>query len=329
MLREAQSRLDLPQLGRSNFRFEYCLRLIGVEKRDDALTEFQHVGAYHSMDVKENRSTWLILKAREDLRKEVEEESRFYQQQNSGAWSSVQEGFLANMNTNHVLFKWCSRNWAEHIDDLDEKMRPIAAKVTLPRMDDIINEHAFRRRDTSMTRKRRAATGLSQSGHSATVIVQPPSRLTRFIQYWRKGDQHPDHGIPLTTVASELLKDDKNTYTADAWFNFDVLQNQHVLLADCRSTMGALKSNIRIMNCYQKYIRQLTSSKHFKKCVKMGDFMEEIHDRLAMVKAIEADLQSHAARLDRLMKALDNVISLVSLWKTRGSLQGQTSTKSY
>lgn len=313
-LRKNQGRLSVPEIERSGFRFQHCFRLFGVEQTGGSTNllsldswSVRHVAAYHSMDIKSNRSVWLVIKARRQFQEQLEQASRDYLTNHPDAWETIQGSFLANLHTHLLFFRWCSDNWTSYIDALEARMRPPEKSTRGAPLTELTGEPILAKRDSEFYK--RQSTGLSEM-----TANQPPGTPSGFSQWAsRRVRTFSRQGTinTTTTPANGSAEPDKNGPDVEKLFSFDKLQKQHRLMEQYRSAITALDRNARILQDFQAHVHQLTDSSSFKSCVDLRDYEEDVEDTLSVVRSIEEDLKTHSSRMSVLLKTLEDTIALV------------------
>ncbi|OLN86219.1 hypothetical protein CCHL11_04097 [Colletotrichum chlorophyti] len=117
----------IPELGRSGRRYQLCLNLKTVAKKNDGDWKVRQATIHHQFDVGQGTQLWMIGDPHAVLK---ERTARLFQAGNiyPTSFSTMQQGFASSLQVHLDFIQWASSDWRWHILFLEE----IAEELTKP-----------------------------------------------------------------------------------------------------------------------------------------------------------------------------------------------------
>ncbi|KAI0150577.1 hypothetical protein GGR57DRAFT_471933 [Xylariaceae sp. FL1272] len=129
---EEAKRFSVPQLGRSGLETRHCYNLWAVERSQSqekrAPWEIRQAGIYHSFDMENGKSTWIHVKANDNLEVRIKEASVAFQRRYANC-SQLHASFSTTLLTQIIMFEWCSENWCRYLNYWETELERVLIKI--------------------------------------------------------------------------------------------------------------------------------------------------------------------------------------------------------
>ncbi|KAK2730033.1 hypothetical protein CKAH01_09811 [Colletotrichum kahawae] len=114
----------IPELGRSGRRYQLCLNLKTVARKNDGNWEIRQAIIYHQFDVGQGTQLWLIGDPHATLEKRVGElyhGSKRY----PTSFSTVSQGFMSSLEVHLDFAKWATSEWRWNLLFLEDRAKEL------------------------------------------------------------------------------------------------------------------------------------------------------------------------------------------------------------
>jgi hypothetical protein len=121
----------LPELDRSGKYIRFCYNLRSVEPSQSQSKlpwSIRQCAVYHTFDVENGRTSWIIVKGNKDIKNRVTETSK-RQMHGEGSLNSRGDAFAASLDTHLLLCNWSGENWRWYINDLEDQLQTLTRGV--------------------------------------------------------------------------------------------------------------------------------------------------------------------------------------------------------
>lgn len=348
--------LALPHLGRSGKLIQHAFNLLSIEpdERPGITGQWypRQVALYHSFDVANGRSLWIILKGNSLIAKRFLASAGSHRHLKARAITSPETSFVAALHVHLMMLEWCIEDWADYIDHLESLLEDMSSDAKMAPVD-----QATEARGLALTYgSRRTSTMQSQAGPSRqgtlqrveSLSPQDPSssapsspnspvdrtltrsfsdlipamrRLSTFRSHKTKKSWAGDvESGPITEQPSgDDGDEDDDSIDARAEleelgknFSFKQFQRLNNITDDVEQRRVAIEQNKGVLDELRQHYEEVVASHGFKKCIKEEQCRGEITAFFRKVKSIGRELDVHYSRLNSLARALDNEKVMVS-----------------
>ncbi|KAI1267594.1 hypothetical protein F5Y18DRAFT_415728 [Xylariaceae sp. FL1019] len=125
--------LNLPERLRSGLQIQHAFSLLSVERTNipDEQNKWplRQTALYHSFDVVTGQSLFAVLKGGINIASRVKDEVNNHRDLQPLALDSLEGSFIATLQIQLIILEWCSENWAEYVDDFEEKAKEKSVEV--------------------------------------------------------------------------------------------------------------------------------------------------------------------------------------------------------
>lgn len=130
----------LPELGRSGKQVQHAFNLVSIENDRRAASSkwfLRQVATYHSFDVQNGRSLWIVLKGNSLIaRRFLSASGGKHRQLKAKSITSPETSFIATLHMQIMIMDWCIEDWAEYTDDLDSRLQKLSTDARTAHVDE-------------------------------------------------------------------------------------------------------------------------------------------------------------------------------------------------
>lgn len=324
--------LEITELGRSGRRFQICYNLKAVEsKREDPCWPWssRQTAVYHSFDVVKIQSTWIVVKANDEIRNRLKEVEAAALTKDPGLYSDLKKTFANSLDCHLTVADWCAENWRWYINWFEIRLEETTARAILNNVSSVAPETAI----MPTTTMPQASLSQPQPVHSRTWTYRPPARVTT-TQSQQQGvhayamqnivPQAPSAQLGAGVMEAEeppelppdldLEKTSSNDTDLKAKaFDIDELQNTQSMESRASESILILKSNITILQELSAYYEELLKSQDLEQPFR-DSINGAVRNFARRILRITTDLQGHLGRMQTLVKlAADRKVMVYSL----------------
>lgn len=325
---------SLPEIGRSGVSIQHAFNLLSVERSCDPNEKNQwplrQVAIYHSFDVRNGRSVWISLKGNSLIAQRIWLATKKHRCLKATAITAPGSSFKASLQVHMMIMEWCTENWAEYIDRLEEELSPsFAAPKVMPVEDATSSKqmaNTFSRGSTFQSNMSRQNTFENQSqnqSQSSSPPVSPKQRTTfrrsssDIMSMFRRvsGSRSrpskifPDDDIEAAagTIAEEVGESDgMNLAELEKEISFQGFQRLSLLGDEMEQGILVLDQNKGVLKAIEEHYRSIIDSFAFKTYLKSDSCDADVANFFRRIHSIDRDLDIHSSRLKALSRALEN-----------------------
>lgn len=340
----------LPELGRSGMIMQHAFNLLSIE-RDEGGHKFfpRQVAIYHSFDVQNGRSLWIVLKGNSLIARRFLASASTHRRLKANSINSAETSFIAGLHIHLMMMDWCIEDWEDYIDHLEVLLETQSLDARMAHVDKatetrgLSRVYASRRTSTmrspvspQSTFERRETGGLQQ----ATNSQDPPSpttptkraltrsfsdlmpamrRLSSFRSHKSKKSWPTDAEPGLMTGQAFGIGEDEDDDDAGAEltelsknFSFKQFQQLNNLGDEVERARVSIEQNKGVLEELRHHYDEVVKSYGFMTHIKVDKCQSEISAFFRRVKSVERGLEIHYGRLNSLARALDNEKTMVS-----------------
>ena len=317
-------------------RFQICFNLKSVEPSDSDDWSIRHCAVHHSFDLKEVRTSWIILKGDELMKRRIESATSDRGPHQPSDFNSLSGAFKASLETHMIFCDWSAENWRWYINSLEDKFqamtrRTFSAPVHVPFLltaatdqfdfkprtnTDTSKISMFSRALTQMTEKASPRTAIKHQKSAPQTNENPETRISQPLPPDEDDDEESDDEPQSPRRPNEVKVEDE---TRD--FSFSKLRKVHQVAEKANEAVLVLRQNIIVLTQLRQYYRSISRRKDFPRDLAKSckDAIDEFELR---IDGVEHDMQTQILRLETLLRLLEDRKTLV-----RRTIQSTESAK--
>ena len=300
------SAVSIPELGRSGQQYQMCYNLRFVERYKgdpDWPWSIRQSAIFHSFDVENGRTVWIIIKGNLSIRNRIAEavkSDNTIEKRNIRSYKSVSASFTSSINVHSNLCDMATENWRWYINFLEGKFQDLTRYAL----------HA------PVETASIAETHVRAPIRSDTA---PSPRIQRqwsvgSIQTWLSGSQksrtmklaRPDDPKSVNTVEKSIV-----AVPDDGDFSFSKLQGIQHLEEKANESLLVIRMNVNILQELSEYYTDLEHREIWPANFR-DEIMEELSQFQRLVSSAISDFKMQQSRLETLIRMLSNRKDLVS-----------------
>jgi len=296
---------------------------------------------YHSLDVKTGRSVYMLLNGNSKLAVRLEDATRTHRHDLcASAPRTPEQAFVGSLLTHSIIAEWAVENWREYIDDLDDMLQSLCAKVRVapvmdapsgfaapfsPRRAEFSRPPPLRTEGsrqgvfrTASSRKSTTYREASQSDACNPVVSEAQSsafprstgyQITmRFLRRLFGLRIKPKQGH--TEIAGEPDKSIQRLDAPASQFSFKGLQRLSLNRDEIDQALSAFDQNMGIFDRIEEEYRELPESYAFKKFLKKEQYDRDLATFLRRIRALRQELGLQRLRLVDMSRTIENDIHI-------------------
>lgn len=310
-------------------RFQICYNLKSVEPSDSDTWSIRHCAVHHSFELKDVRTSWIIVKGDELMRQRIESATSDRGPHEPSEFKSLGGAFKTSLETHLIFCDWSAENWRWYINSLEERFqsmtrRAFSAPVHVP-FSPVAGMHEFTpksRTNTQMTDRSKTAmfsrtpTHFTEKGSFKPIMKHrksapqtyenPDTGISQPLPPDEDDDDDDDNDEPKTPLKQKdvQVKDENRD------FSFGKLRKVHKFAEKANEAVLVLKQNVLVLAQLKKYYRSVSRRKDFPKDLAKS-CKNAIDDFELRIDGLENDMQTQILRLDTLLRLLEDRKTLV------------------
>ena len=318
---------NIPELAWSGSEIQVCYNLISAERSGSDLDDWsiRHCAVHHTLDLKNVRANWIVIKGNDVMKDRVEQATRGRSRLSS--YETLDRAFAASLTAHLIFCDWAAEQWRWYINDLEDRFqntskRALTAPVTLPSSPVTVEDEfqMWPRTDTQKTngsiatRISRTQTMLAEIISIATPKLKSPVQRTY---------TDPDSGLsqplpPHITVGNgpisapqpsqPLQPTFENSEEHD--FSFAKVQKIQHIEEKAHEAVLILKLNTSIIRQLTQYYNSIIKSKCFPQEL-IQSCQDDLEQFELRANGILNDVQMQILRLETLLSLLRDRKALV------------------
>ena len=322
-------------------RFQICFNLKSVEPSDSDDWSIRHCAVHHTFDLKEVRTSWIILKGDELMKRRIESATSDRGPHQPSDFKSLSGAFKASLEAHMIFCDWSAENWRWYINSLEDRFqgmtrRTFSAPVHVPfplavatdpfefkprtntQRTDTSKRSIFSRTRTltKMTEKASPKSAIKHQTSAPQTYTNPETGVSQPLPPDEDDEEEGDDEPQSPRRPNEIKVEDE---TRD--FSFSKLRKVHQIAEKANEAVLVLRQNIIVLTQLRQYYRSISRRKDFPRDLAKSckDAIDEFELR---VDGVESDLQTQILRLETLLRLLEDRKTLV-----RHTIQSTESAK--
>lgn len=305
---------------------QVCYNLKSVEPSDTEEWSIRHCAVHHSFDLEEVRTSWIIIKGDEFMKRLIESATSNRGLLGASDFGSLDRAFNASLETHLIFCDWSTENWRWYINDLEDRFqhltrRTFSAPIHLSIPSTAEQDQYTLSPRTNIERTERSRFSLfsrTQSHVTEKVSLKPPlqHRLSSLQKF-----RNPDTGIsqplppdeddddedePECSVKPTDIKVEDETRE----FSFAKLRKIHEIAEKANEAVLVLKQNINILSRLRNHYKWTSNRRDFPKDLAYS-CKNATEDFTCRIEGLENDMQIQILRLETLLRLLGDRKTLV------------------
>ena len=325
-LSDSRQAAHIPELAWSGSEIQVCYNLKSPERSESGPSDWsiRQCSVHHTMDVKNVRANWIIIKGSELTKDRIGEVTGAGGPADKSSFQTRDKAFAASLAAHLVFCNWAAEGWWSYVDSVEDRVqvsRTFVAPVTLPpNLMTTKEEFQMRHRtetqrtnESNVARLSRVQIALREMfsiRKSNPVSPLSPVQQSHSSLANGKSQPLPPH-IVIKSTPSQGPVSRQQTFESmeEQDFSFAKLQKIHHLEGRTHETILILKSNISIIRQLCHYYVTITKSESFNPASQCQDDLDHFSFR---VTDNVNDMQMHIMRLENLSRLLGDRKTLVS-----------------
>ena len=321
-LRSAQGGFDVPELGWSGRDMQMCYNLKSVERSDTNRWSVRNCAVHHSFDLKNVRTTWLVVKGDRLMKDRIESSTSERGSPEMSSLQTLDRAFAATLATHLVFCNWSAENWRWYINDLEERFQDTTRR-TLSAPVVQLSYGADTSGFTSPTRTQTQKTDKSL----LSMFARTETQLTSNIPKTTEKHQHPATQIytaPATGLMQQSPSELRKNVTPTAMeqsrsehydqkdFSFANLRKTHQIEEKANEVALILRLNVKVICQLAQHYRAIIQKKDFPTHL-AEECEDDIYDFELRINSIENDLHLQVLRIETLLRLIVDRKNMVGL----------------
>jgi len=284
-------------------RIQHAFSIMAPEQdgREPGSWLVRRVVAYHSFDAVQGKSIWIVVKGNLIVRNRI---ASSWPDLDTDRKSQKGQQFDFALATHLLILEWCTENWAQYIDNMEERERKHAVAIKLAPVETLARKPPLPTEAPLRGPLRRSSTGGGPQPLGFAGKIR--SNLSR-IASGLSGHHHQQHGggagMNLSEGAQNFDRDDDERL--DKMFTFDDLQSMRHVTDQAEEASMILGENRRIVSTLKERYGRLVGSDIASGNSALLSFFQQL-------AVLEGDLDSHAARVQLLLRSMVRNEEMVS-----------------
>ncbi|KAI1660893.1 hypothetical protein F4813DRAFT_267053 [Daldinia decipiens] len=323
-LEENSSEFAIPQLRRSGVQIQHAFNLLSVERAGDSIEKNQwplrQVALYYSFDVSNGRSLWIILKGNKIMATRILSATEHQRRLKATAITNPETSFIAALEVHMIMIDWCSENWAEYIEHVEEVVNTNSIEGKTAPVDEVTRpaeiETAHTQRNTNTFGSKSQPTDIFNSTKRWT-LRQSSSNLFKSIRRFsglesrlppNDEENTAEKGVEDTPeLQDEEYEEDRDKLSdLEKEFSFQKYQNMSQLSVELEKSLAVLEQNKGVLGAIEEHYRSVIESYGLTTYMKKGLYDSDLAAFFAKIRSTKRELDIHYRRIQTLSQALEN-----------------------
>ena len=305
--------IAIPELGWSGSEIQMCYNLRSVERAELSNREWfiRQYAVFHSFDVVNGRTNWIIVKGNHDLKKRVEKatSTQGLSSLSASEMSSVHGAFAASLDTHLVFCDWSAERWRWYIYDLESEMRELSYRALIMPVT----------RPTASLKKENAGPSQEPADSHAPervgwgMLKRAISWTTDSSKYLVQMGRCFFNGTTMDTTPSVTQQNIPSVRRSvdDTQASISTLQKLQYTEEQAHKAQLMLNLNLEIVRQLQDHYRFVVQSPGFASIMMEQSSQEDVQHFNLRLSAVVKDLQAHVLRLETLLGVIRGRKALV------------------
>lgn len=301
----------IDNLGRSGQEFQISYNLRSVEAVSTPQKwSIRQTATACSFDLLNGRTTWIVLKAKRNMRKRIKAASQSTRSRDFLELDTLEGAFSALLATHTIFCEWAREGWARYINFLEDNLQQKTRHASTARVDTAV---AVQSNPTG--RLQRSATTPNQQfwRQSSTMSnrSQSSNQMTKFRRAFTFKPNIPTISEHTSMQRSESMPALSVVQPLEDGFTYDDLQRVQDIEGQVNEALLVIKSNVSVMMELKSYFLSLSQSHHFPDSLKNSD-RDHVPRFCVQVSSSMNDLKLQQSRAETLLRLLADRKSAVN-----------------
>ena len=308
--------------------FQICCSLKSVEPSDTNDWSIRHCAFQHSFEMKEVRTSWIIVKGDELMKRRIESATSDRGNYEASDFEAIDRAFEASLGTHLIFCNWSAENWRWYINSLEDKFqsmtrRAFSAPVHVPlppaadtdqltlkprtntQRTDRSTFAMFSRTQTQVTTKDNIKPALKRRVSTPQTYTNPDTGISQALPPDEDDDDDDNYEPENSANPNDIKIGDEHQE-----FSFSKLRKVHHIAEKANEAVLVLKQNIVVLAQLRQYYMSITKRRDFPK--KLRDKCKDAIDDFELrIEGLENDMQTQILRLETLLRLLEDRKNLV------------------
>lgn len=313
--------LHVPERGWSGQDFQICYSLKSVERAEvqvDWPWSIDHYATQHVFDVRNVRSTWVVVKGSRILERRITSATSGHAPTEFSCYETVGKALSAALSTHLIMIDWSAENWRWYINFLEDRFQEISegalsidSDIPMSRkeIEDLFAlGPRMNTQNTTPTRKPRVSSLRSavQKANTMPFIEElvPPQHF----QITKSGKKQP---LPpgMSTASPPGIQYD---IYGQPKFRFRNLQDIQEFEESANDARLVLKLNMSICKQIADFYRSLFDNEELPRTV-LDECQESMLRFERRVKGVMSHMESQILRVEGLLRLIADRKTLVNI----------------
>lgn len=332
-LSNATQGLHIPERAWSGHGFQICYGLKSVERSETQSHwpwSIRHCAIHHTFDVKNIRSTWMVVKGNRLIEKRIISATGGRGPAEYSSYGTIEEAFAASLCTHLIMFDWSAENWRWYINYMEDEFQKmttgaIATDADVP-MSPKEAEDIFAlgsRTNTTITNTSRKSRAFSLRPITQKVDPMPSVAEMqtlpppKFLINPRTGKKQP---LPpgITTAKPDVQRPEVQHARAIQYdvygqpmFGFRQLQDIQNFEESSNDTVLVLRLNLGVCKQISDFYNSIFTDEELPSNI-TDNCQRNLLQFQRKIKSIESQLEAQILRVEALLRLIADRKQLVS-----------------
>lgn len=300
-----------PSSEMSEIRIQHAFNIMAFEEDTGALKDkdespksnwlLRHTTVYHSFDLQQGRSTWIIIKGNRSARERLTFQPERERTDKVELEMNMVGQFRAALYS-HLRVLETIENWGRYVDYLEERSRMPISRVKHVPVETLARNTArmAQPRPLTIESKTRQRTGTGMSIRRAFSAVSGIAGMRQL--------SDPEGGITAETNNDIKAASGEDDTTLDQIFTFDALQDAYRVAEDVQTSSLVVDQNLKTLAQLKNRYSALATRED------LGLIADDINEFVQQIAILEGDMESHQYRIKTLLHSLEMHDDMVSAW---------------
>ncbi|KAM5348639.1 hypothetical protein ACJ41O_008463 [Fusarium nematophilum] len=290
-------------MGRSGVRIQHCFNLLGIERGRGSKEWLQRqTAAYHSFDLVQGSSAWIILKGDATMRKRIESTTEESARRGMHSLTKIPGSFSQALKDHLLVMQWCAENWDSYTEALEAEYRAFSGTAEHAPVDEMARDIAANKKGDKISR--------SHPGQQISRSNTAPEAPTAM----RRISMKVMTGLSTATQNEEPPARRVEHHRIEDLVHFDRFQNLNCLDTKLNEAIAAIDQNRRVLSEIKEHYRHLVDSAAFKLHVPEKSALkackQAASEFVMKIGRLEGDLDNYKGNLKTVLRGVERTKSM-------------------
>ncbi|KAI1470360.1 uncharacterized protein F4812DRAFT_449905 [Daldinia caldariorum] len=319
-LEENSKMFLVPPLKRSGVQIQHAFNILSVERADERMEKNQwplrQVAAYYSFDVINGRSLWIVIKGNPLIARRIVSAMEHQRRLRATAITDAETSFIAALEVHMIMIDWCSENWAEYIEYVEELVNIISIGGKTTPVDEVTaateieTAHSPRATNTFGLQSQSASIFSSprrwKIRESSSNLFKTIRRVSGLESRTPPNDEENTEVEKGVEDAAELQDERDKLSDLEKEFSFRKYQSMSQLSVELERALVVIEQNKGVLEAIEEHYHSIVKSYGFTTYMKKGLCDDDLAAFFTKIRSTKRELETHHRRLQTVSQALDN-----------------------